>query len=98
MQVLYGGEGDIETQMVMLARAQHGVAQLLPGMWLVQFFPILQYLPTWFPGPGGVLPRMSKMWMEAAVYLRDEPFDQARQDIVSVPEQPAWPSRLKADI
>ncbi|KAI0752766.1 cytochrome P450 [Daedaleopsis nitida] len=53
--------------------AQEGVSQgLVPGRFLVEFFPILRYVPAWVPGAG--YQKMFAKWQAAGHALKTLPF------------------------
>ncbi|KAI0715645.1 O-methylsterigmatocystin oxidoreductase [Cerioporus squamosus] len=55
LKITYGIDADDETRDIiqMIDAALEGSAQaLIPGKFLVDAFPLLQYMPAWFPGAG----------------------------------------------
>ena len=53
----------------------------VPGAFLVETFPILKYLPDWFPGAG--FKRRAAVWKRIAHNMRDAPFEYAMKTWVS---------------
>ncbi|KAJ8502251.1 hypothetical protein ONZ51_g72 [Trametes cubensis] len=51
----------------------------VPGRYLVETFPILRHLPSWFPGAG--FKREAASWKPAVQALRDAPFDNAKREV-----------------
>lgn len=49
----------------------------VPGAFLVDSFPILKYVPEWFPGAG--FKRKAKRWAEATAIMRHKPYDTAKK-------------------
>ena len=55
---------------------------LIPGRFLVNYIPILQHVPSWFPGAG-----FKKHFQNLArlnIKTRIPPFEEAKRDIVSL--------------
>jgi hypothetical protein len=52
-----------------------------PGRYLVGFFPILRYIPSWFPGAG--FKKKLQDLGQLNFNLRFPPFEEAKQDMVS---------------
>ena len=53
----------------------------IPGKRLVEVFPVLKYLPSWFPGAGFKRYAQSVRWM--AVDFKMQPYEQAVEAFVS---------------
>ncbi|KAL0067926.1 hypothetical protein AAF712_005095 [Marasmius tenuissimus] len=45
----------------------------IPGTFLVDFFPLLKYIPEWLPGGG--FKRRARMWKKESYELRDRPWE-----------------------
>ncbi|KAI0705410.1 CyP450 monooxygenase [Earliella scabrosa] len=61
--------------------ALEGAAQgLAPGRYLVGFFPILRYVPAWFPGAG--FQKDFARWREASLALKNMPFDHVKDEVL----------------
>ncbi|RPD61680.1 O-methylsterigmatocystin oxidoreductase [Lentinus tigrinus ALCF2SS1-7] len=81
-KVVYDIEGDdkIERQVTLVHDAQEGVAQgLVPGKYLVQFFPFLRYVPAWFPG--AEFKRLSNKWRAAAWSAKYVPYGEVKETL-----------------
>ena len=60
-----------------------GVAQAgIPGAFWVDLFPILQYIPSWFPGAG--FQKKAARWREATHTMADKPFRHVQEQLVQV--------------
>jgi hypothetical protein len=60
-----------------------GVAEAgIPGSFLVDLFPILKYVPSWFPG--AVFQRKAACWREAIKIMADKPFHHVEEQLVQV--------------
>ncbi|KAJ7189263.1 cytochrome P450 [Mycena filopes] len=68
-----------------IALAERGVASgtdsIIPGKFLVDTFPLLKYVPDWFPGAG--FKRQAKAWRKIAEDFRDVPFDEVKHQVAS---------------
>jgi hypothetical protein len=64
MEIIYGMKTEHEDPYVKIAReALEGVNEATtPGKFLVEIFPIMTYIPSWFPGAG---------WRKKVDYWRD---------------------------
>ena len=51
-----------------------------PGAFLVDVFPSLQYVPSWFPGAG--FQRKGKQWRQNVQDMADVPFNLVKQRMV----------------
>ena len=54
----------------------------VPGAFWVDFFPILQYVPSWFPGAG--FQRKAALWKEATNTMAEKPFYHVQEQSVDV--------------
>ena len=52
----------------------------VPGAFWVDLFPILKYVPSWFPGAG--FQKKAARWREAMNTMVDKPFRQVREQLV----------------
>jgi hypothetical protein len=60
-----------------------GVTQAgLPGTFWVDFFPILKYVPSWFPGAG--FQKKAARWRDAINTMADKPFQLVQEELVQV--------------
>ena len=63
--------------------ALSGVAEAgIPGAFLVDLFPILKYVPSWFPGAG--FQKKAARWRELNHLMADKPFHHAQEQLVHV--------------
>jgi hypothetical protein len=61
-----------------------GVAEAaVPGAFLVDSFPILKYVPSWFPGAG--FQKKAARWKEAINTMVEKPFRHVQEQLVQVP-------------
>ena len=61
----------------------NGVAEAgIPGSFLVDLFPILKHVPSWFPGAG--FQRKAACWREAIKTMVDKPFHHVQEQLVQV--------------
>ncbi|KAF8980248.1 cytochrome P450 [Cyathus striatus] len=67
--------------------AEEGIDPLnqavIPGTFLVDTFPLLKYVPAWFPGAG--FKRKAREWRKAARGMVDIPFEDTKAAIVMIP-------------
>ncbi|KDR69244.1 hypothetical protein GALMADRAFT_145643 [Galerina marginata CBS 339.88] len=62
----------------------------VPGAFWVDIFPILKYVPEFFPGTGFM--RKAKVWRKMQVDMRDMPFQQTIRNMVSGIAKPSFTS------
>jgi hypothetical protein len=59
----------------------NGVAEVgIPGAFLVDLFPILKYVPSWFPGAG--FQKKAAHWRELIHIMVDKPFCHVQEQLV----------------
>ncbi|KAJ7076206.1 cytochrome P450 [Mycena belliarum] len=58
-----------------------GVIACVPGHFLVNHFPLLKYVPSWFPGAG--FQRQAREWKKLARALLDMPFAETERQMAS---------------
>ncbi|KAI0752761.1 cytochrome P450 [Daedaleopsis nitida] len=83
MKLLYGNddEKDIHDQMEWLETYQDGISQgLVPGKFLVEFFPFLQRLPSYFLGPE--LRAKAVEWRGAGLTMKEVPYARVKEAMV----------------
>ncbi|KAI9059150.1 CyP450 monooxygenase [Trametes sanguinea] len=84
---------DDDEYLVMAEEALESFNQaFIPGKYLVETFPVLRFLPSWFPG--AKFQREAKVWKPRVHKLRDVPWEQA---LKSIREGTAPPS-MTADL
>ena len=52
----------------------------IPGAFLVDLFPILKYVPSWFPGAG--FQKKAAHWRELNHIMADKPFCHVQEQLV----------------
>lgn len=57
-------------------------ASSVPGSFLVEFFPSLQYVPAWVPGAG--FQSQLAIWREAAAKMVELPYERVKAAIVNL--------------
>ena len=63
--------------------ALNGVAQAgIPGAFWVDLFPILKYVPSWFPGAG--FQKKAARWKEAINTMAEKPFRHVQEELVQI--------------
>ncbi|KAJ3552901.1 hypothetical protein NM688_g3906 [Phlebia brevispora] len=73
------GEGE-DPMVDLVDRALQGfIYSSSPGAFLVDFIPILRYVPSWFPGAGWK--RKIQKWYKETKDMRDVPYDMAKNKI-----------------
>ncbi|KAI3212678.1 hypothetical protein CBS147311_251 [Penicillium roqueforti] len=63
-----------------------------PGAWLVDVFPALRYIPSWFPGAG--FKRTAQVWKQNLQHVADKPYAFVRQRMESGNYDPSYLSNL----
>ena len=84
LKVIYGidtaATGD--QYVAVVEEAIEGPAQgMLPGRFLVEYLPILRYIPPWFPGASSQ--RLFQKWQDAGARLKNMPYNDAKAALVS---------------
>ncbi|KAF8891878.1 cytochrome P450 [Infundibulicybe gibba] len=100
LKIVYGYDIKPENdEYVLLAdEAAQGLTQVIAaGTYLVDFIPILKYIPDWFPGAN--FKRQAKIWGKSAEELKEIPFRDFKQVMVSVLAQRfIWPHKASSGI
>ena len=52
----------------------------VPGRFLVEAFPVLQYVPSWFPGAS--FQKLARYYRDLGVPMRNKPFDAVKESMV----------------
>ncbi|KAB8229634.1 hypothetical protein ETB97_012081 [Aspergillus alliaceus] len=74
-------------------KAMEDFSQLvLPGAWLVNFIPMLKYLPSWFPGGG--FHETAKAYKNRVTAMKDLPYAFVQQQMKQHRNIPSYVSRL----
>lgn len=83
MDIAYGIDVRSNENPYMKAARQGAISfgmALAPGASLVDTFPILKYVPSWFPGAG--FQRRAKEWKTLADFIFDGPFEALTKSVV----------------
>ncbi|KAJ7211168.1 cytochrome P450 [Mycena pura] len=62
----------------------------IPGAFLVDIFPALKYVPSWFPGAG--FKRKAKEWKKGVREVLEKPFQETKRNITMGTAQPSFTS------
>ncbi|KAA8651397.1 hypothetical protein EYZ11_013218 [Aspergillus tanneri] len=65
---------------------------VLPGAWLVNFVPLLNNLPEWFPGGG--FKRTAKAYKERVMAMNDAPYEFVKRQMARQEHSPSFVSNL----
>ena len=83
MRTAYGFD-DIRQNESLIHNAEELILELseavIPGRYLVDYFPILRYVPSWFPGAGFKNKFRDMAHLNAK--MRFPPFEEAKRDMV----------------
>ncbi|KAJ8088569.1 hypothetical protein PM082_022642 [Marasmius tenuissimus] len=63
----------------------------VPGTFLVDFFPALQYIPSWLPGAG--FKRKARLWKRYCHELRDRPWEWFQSALAEGTAEPSFATR-----
>ena len=64
-------------------KAFHGIVQAgIPGSFWVDLFPILKYVPSWFPGAG--FQKKAAGWRKLINEMAERPFRHVQEQLVQV--------------
>ncbi|CAK5266685.1 unnamed protein product [Mycena citricolor] len=74
---------------------QAASAAAVPGAFLVDTFPILRFVPGWFPGGG--FQKKAKRWRKSIEALQDLPFREVERRVQNNTAQPCFVQRQLAD-
>ena len=59
---------------------------LVPGAFLVEYFPFLRYVPAWLPGAG--FQKRLRRWRDASHAMVDMPYERAKRTMVCTLDTP----------
>ncbi|OOF98995.1 hypothetical protein ASPCADRAFT_513115 [Aspergillus carbonarius ITEM 5010] len=65
---------------------------VLPGAWLVNFIPLLKYLPTWFPG--GKPNQTAQEFKDRVTIMHDKTYEFVQRQMAQGTHQPSYVSNL----
>lgn len=91
LKFMYGIDVDLSDKkyIPLLHSALQGPTEaMLAGSFLVEYVPILQYLPAWFPG--GAFQRKFARWKRLAGEFLETPFAEAKQAWVRLEAGRKW--------
>ncbi|KAF7368174.1 Cytochrome P450 [Mycena venus] len=75
----------------MVEKAMHDLSNAsIPGAFLVDTFPSLKYVPSWFPGTG--FKRKAKEWRKVVREVLEKPFHETKRNITMGTAQPSFTS------
>ena len=84
MKISYGIHvQDSDDPLILLTEeAINGLSEAsIPGAFLVDFLPILKYVPIWFPGAG--FQKKAAHWSHINASMKQKPFDYVKDQLVS---------------
>ena len=85
MKIVYGiavQESD-DPYITLAEEALSGLAEAgIPGAFWVDMFPILKYVPSWFPGAG--FQKKAARWREGIMAMSENPFRHVQEQLVQV--------------
>ncbi|KZO99716.1 cytochrome P450 [Calocera viscosa TUFC12733] len=92
--VAYGYELKDDDEMLLEADRGLRIFEKLmtPGAWLVDVLPILQVIPSWFPGAN--FKRLAKAWGHFLEETRDTPFNWVKTDLAAGKAKPSFVAQL----
>ncbi|KAI0350830.1 cytochrome P450 [Trametes cingulata] len=95
MRIVYGIEVDDQNDRY-VSVAEKGadiyIKITVPGRYLVETFPILRHLPSWFPGAG--FKREAEAWKPDVLALRNAPFDHVKREVTKGTARPSIAAAL----
>ncbi|KAG6895756.1 hypothetical protein C0993_009238 [Termitomyces sp. T159_Od127] len=86
MSVAYGidVQPDNDPYIAAAETAMHGMSEAtIPGAFLVEFIPLLKYVPAWMPGAD--FKRKARMWRDFTTQVLEKPFAAVQQSLVRTP-------------
>ncbi|KAL0575702.1 hypothetical protein V5O48_006262 [Marasmius crinis-equi] len=99
MNVIYGIEiADEDDHYITVAEtALDGMAKAAhPGAFLVDIFPILKHVPSWFPFAG--FKRQAAYWRQSVIEMRNAPYEAVRSALKAGGASPCFVANLLGDI
>ena len=83
MKISYGidVQESNDPYILVVEEAMRGVSEAgVPGAFLVDVFPVLKYVPSWFPGAG--FQKKAAHWREVNKLLIEKPFSYVKEQLV----------------
>ncbi|KAK1230832.1 hypothetical protein PQX77_006072 [Marasmius sp. AFHP31] len=77
-------------------RAMAGISQTIPETFLVDFVPVLEYMPEWLPGGG--FKRSARMWKKQSYELRDHPWEWFKDALAKGTADPSFATRCLEEL
>ncbi|KAJ7065498.1 cytochrome P450 [Mycena amicta] len=98
MDIAYGIKvrAEADPYIDMIEEAMHGLSiATIPGAFLVDMFPVLKYVPSWFPGAD--FKRRAARWRKVRLDSVELPFEETRKNVMLGTAAPSYAStRLQA--
>ena len=86
MKISYGidVQDSDDPHILLTEKAIYGLNEAsIPGAFWVDFFPILKYVPSWFPGAG--FQKKAANWSQINSSMKQKPFDYVKDQLVGSP-------------
>ena len=83
MKISYGidVQDSDDPHILLTEEAMKGISEAsIPGAFWVDFFPILKYVPSWFPGAG--FQKKAAHWSQINASMIQKPFDYVKDQLV----------------
>ena len=84
MKISYGidVQDSDDPHILLTEEAMKGISEAsIPGAFWVDFFPVLKYVPSWFPGAG--FQKKAAHWSQINASMIQKPFDYVKDQLVS---------------
>ncbi|KAI0705586.1 CyP450 monooxygenase [Earliella scabrosa] len=97
-KIAYGHDvHDPDNECLALAEAGNDIflEAFVPGRYLVESFPILKYIPAWFPGAG--FRKQAAAWRETYVQVRSKPFQATMENLRDGRDTSSMAARMMSD-
>ncbi|KAF9268002.1 cytochrome P450 [Marasmius fiardii PR-910] len=94
LEIVYGYtlQATNDPYLLLVSKALPGIVETsVPGSFLVDFLPILKFVPSWFPGAG--FKRKAKSWKKYSEELRDLPWGWLMESITQGAVEPSFVTR-----
>ena len=83
MKISYGidVQDSDDPHILLTEEAMKGISEAsIPGAFWVDFFPVLKYVPSWFPGAG--FQKKAAHWSQINASMIQKPFDYVKDQLV----------------